>query len=75
MFTGGNATGQNYLNEIIEINHLQWNNMAYCESKMTRVSQRFLQGKSKELASLKVESRPQSWKKRKVVTKKQEDEQ
>lgn len=34
MFAGGNATGQNYLNEIIEINHLHWNNVVYCESKI-----------------------------------------
>lgn len=33
MFAGGNATGQNYLNEIIEINHLHWNNVVYCEAK------------------------------------------
>lgn len=29
MFAGGNATGQNYLNEIIEINHLHWDNVIF----------------------------------------------
>lgn len=31
-FAGGNATGQNYLDEIIELNHLHWNNMVYSET-------------------------------------------
>ena len=36
-FAGGDATGQNYLSEIIEINHLHWNNVVYSESKTTCV--------------------------------------
>lgn len=32
MFTGGNATGQNYLDEIIELTYLHWNNMVYSET-------------------------------------------
>lgn len=35
MFAGGNATGQNYLSEIIEINHLHWNNVVYSETETT----------------------------------------
>lgn len=35
MFPGGNATGQNYLSEIIEINHFHWNNVVYSESETT----------------------------------------
>lgn len=37
MFAGGNATGQNYRSEIIEKNHLHWNNVVYSESETTCV--------------------------------------
>lgn len=40
MFTEGNATSQNYLNKIIEINHLHWNNVVYSESKTSHVYHR-----------------------------------
>lgn len=32
MFAGGNASGQKYLDEIIELNHLHWNNRVYSET-------------------------------------------
>lgn len=32
MFIGGNASGQKYLDEIIELNHLHWNNRVYSET-------------------------------------------
>lgn len=45
MFAGENATGQKYLSEIIEINHLHWNNVVYSESEITCVYKEVFKGK------------------------------
>lgn len=75
MFTGGNATGQNYLNEIIEIYHLHWNTVVYSKSKTCVYNRCFLKGKGKELTRLQVDSSSESCRKEKNGDKKQGKEQ
>lgn len=49
MFAGENASGQKYLDEIIELNHLHWNNRVYSETAEHICIIEVLKGKSEKL--------------------------
>lgn len=49
MFAGENASGQKYLDEIIELNHHHWNYRVYSETAEHIGIMEVLKGKSKKL--------------------------